>query len=144
MELINLQAVGTHFKKENIFLATLFPNEEYSLNVLKDTKSYKDMSESMLKECIKLGIIQCNEVDIFYKDETGYTRYLGEGPETYAGDNSDGRGYIKNVVSVWDYYSEGELFEAMIDGKFMAIVNDGDGLDRYNDDYNKAFERNIE
>lgn len=140
MELTNLQAIGTHFKKENIFLATIFPNEEYVLNEIKAKYKIKYF-HGILKHWIKRKIVEYNEVDIFYKDEKGYTRYIGEGPDTYVGDNSDGKGYIKNVVSVWDYYSEEELLEAMVDGEFMAIVDKGEGLDKYNADYNKDFKR---
>lgn len=135
MKLTNLQAIGTHFKKENIFLATLFPNEEYVFNELKSKYKIKYF-DGILRRWVKKRTVEYNEVDIFYKDENGYTRYIGEGPDTYAGDNSDGRGYIKNVVSAWDYYSEEDLLEAMVDEKFIAIVDKGKGLEKYNKDFN--------
>lgn len=136
MELTNLQAIGTHFKKENIFLATILPNEEYVVEQLKARHKIK-FSDVMLRRLVRRGVIEYNEVDIFYKDEKGYTRYIEEGPDTYVGDNSDGRGVITNVVSAWDYCSEEDLMEAMVNGEFMAIVDKGKGLAKYNKDYNK-------
>ena len=52
-------------------------------------------------------------------------------------DNSDGRGYVKNVVPAWDYCSEEDLMEAMVNGEFMAIVDKGEGLEKCNKEYNK-------
>ena len=124
MELSNKQKIGTHFKKENIFLATVSASKA-------DTK---EILTSKLE-----GIISSEQFDVFYKDDTGYTRFLEEGPEIFAGDNSDGKGTIRNVVSVWEYYSEEQIFECMLDNKFMAIcVLDMDPLYKYNEDYNKA------
>ena len=57
------------------------------------------------------------------------------------GDNSDGRGYIKNVVSAWDYCSEEELFEGIINGEFWSILDNSNGLEKYNEDYNKDYDK---
>lgn len=46
------------------------------------------------------GALNTEQFDIFYKDETGYTRFVEEGPETFVGDNSDGKGFISNVVPI--------------------------------------------
>ncbi len=124
MELSNKQKIGTHFKKENIFLATV-------------SASKADTKETLTSKLE--GIISLEQFDVFYKDDTGYTRFLEEGPETFAGDNSDGKGTIRNVVSVWEYYSEEQIFECVLDNKFMAIcVLDMNPLYKYNEDYNKA------
>ena len=85
------------------------------------------------------GIISSEQVDVFYRDDAGYTRFIEEGTETFAGDNSDGKGIIRNVVSIWEYYSDEQIFECMMNNEFMAIcVLDKDPLYKYNDDYNRA------
>ncbi len=97
------------------------------------------LTEELMASFADKGIISSEEFDVFYKDDRGYTRFLEEGPETFAGDNSDGKGIIRNVVSVWEYYSEEQIFECMLNNSFMAIcVWDMEPLYKYNEDYNKA------
>ena len=58
-------------------------------------------------------------IDIFYKEDNGsFTRFLETGPQTFSEENSN---VLSNIVPVWDYYMENELFEARIDHNFMAI-----------------------
>ena len=71
------------------------------------------------------------------KDENGYTSFYVEGSETIKGDNSDGKGTIKNLVSIWDYYKEDEVYEAVLeDGSIAIAVEDMEPLYKYNSDYN--------
>ena len=137
MEVSNKQKIGTHFKKENIFLATVSANNTDTKEMLKSKMDGK-VPEDLMSFFVDKGIISSEQFDVFYKDDTGYTRFVEEGPETFAGDNSDGKGIIRNVVSIWEYYSEEQVFECMLNNQFMAIcVSDPDPLYKYNDDYNK-------
>ena len=123
----NQQKIGTHFKKENIFLATV------------SEKMDSKVPENLMALFVDVGFITSEQVDIFYKDDTGYTRFVEEGPETFAGDNSDGKGIVRNVVSIWNYYSEEQVTECMLNNEFMVIcVSDMAPLYKYNEDYNKV------
>ena len=123
----NQQKIGTHFKKENIFLATV------------SEKMDSKVPENLMALFVDVGFITSEQVDVFYKDDTGYTRFVEEGPETFAGDNSDGKGIVRNVVSIWNYYSEEQVTECMLNNEFMVIcVSDMAPLYKYNEDYNKV------
>ena len=134
MEILNSRPIGNSFKKENIYLGTVTVNPNTLFEELK--KQIGDVSEEILKDLIDNGIITKCEYDIFYKDENGYTFFTEDGPETIKGDNSDSKGYIKNVVSVWDYYKEDELFEGVINNHTIIIATEREPLNRYNEDYN--------
>ena len=134
----NQQKIGTHFKKENIFLATVSVNNADAKEMLK-SKADDKVSKDLKSLLVDKGLISSEQFDIFYKDDMGYTRFVEEGPETFVGDNSDGKGIIRNVVSIWEYYSEEQVLECMLNNEFMAIcVLDMDPIYKYNDDYNKA------
>ncbi len=141
MRVSNKQKIGTHFKKENIFLATVSSSNADNKETLKSKMSDIDskISEVLMALLVDKNFISSEQYDVFYKDDTGYTRFVEEGPETFAGDNSDGKGIVRNVVSIWEYYSEEQVFECMLNKKFMAIcVSDMNPLYKYNEDYNKA------
>lgn len=138
MEATKQKKIGTNFKKENIFLATISANNNDTKEMLKSKMSGK-VSEDLMESFVKDGVISSEEFDVFYKDENGYTRFVENGPETFVGDNSDGKGTIRNVVSIWEYYSEEQILECMLNNEFMAIcVLDIEPLYRYNNDYNKV------
>lgn len=138
MELSKEQKIGTYFKKENIFLATVSASNAETKEILK-SKAAGEISEDMLDLFVGTGAISSELFDIFYKDDNGYTRFVEKGPETFAGDNSDGKGIVRNVVSIWKYYSEEQVFECMLNNEFMAIcVLDTKPLYKYNDDFNKV------
>lgn len=141
MRVSNKQKIGTHFKKENIFLATVSSSNADNKETLKSKMSDMDskIPEVLMALLVDKNFISSEQYDVFYKDDTGYTRFVEEGPETFAGDNSDGKGIVRNVVSIWEYYSEEQVFECMLNNKFMAIcVSDMNPLYKYNEDYNKA------
>ena len=104
--------IGTTFKKENIFLATFdCPIDKKELDAILKRRGI-NLSEypKMVKAILgKFSTCTMQEYDIFYKDGKGYTRFLLEGNETFAGDGSDGKGKLYNIVSVWKYYGEDEL-----------------------------------
>lgn len=134
----NQQKIGTHFKKENIFLATVSVSNADAKKMLK-SKADDKVSKDLKSLLVDKGLISSEQFDVFYKDDMGYTRFVEEGPETFVGDNSDGKGIIRNVVSIWEYYSEEQVLECMLNNEFMAIcVLDMDPIYKYNDDYNKA------
>ena len=137
--------IGTTFKKENIFLATVdCPMERDEVDsILKDRGC--DLSsitggEKLLD--ITAASFTQQEFDIFYKDENGYTRFLMEGNETFVGDGSDGKGKLYNIVSAWDYYSDNELCEIENDKGEPAICcligdeDENNPIYKYNRDYN--------
>ena len=141
MRVSNKQKIGTHFKKENIFLATVSSSNADNKETLKSKMS--DMDSKIPKVLMALlvdkNFISSEQYDVFYKDDTGYTRFVEEGPETFAGDNSDGKGIVRNVVSIWEYYSEEQVTECMLNNEFMAIcVLDMAPIYKYNEDYNNV------
>ena len=141
MTISNQQKIGTHFKKENIFLATVTTSNVDTKEMLKSKMAGMDskVSEDLMALFVDKSLISSEQFDIFYKDDTGYTRFVEEGLETFAGDNSDGKGIVRNVVSIWDYYSEEQVIECMLNNEFMAIcVLDMAPLYKYNEDYNKV------
>ena len=141
MTVSNQQKIGTNFKKENIFLATVSVSNVDTEEMLKSEMAGMDskVPEVLMALLVHKGFISSEQFDVFYRDETGYTRFTEKGPETFAGDNSDGKGIVRNVVSIWDYYSEDQVTECMLNNKFMAIcVSDMDPIYRYNEDYNKV------
>ena len=110
MKVSNQQKIGTHFKKENIFLATVSASNADTKEMIKSNADGK-VPEDLLDLLVNKGCISTEQFDVFYKDDTGYTRFVEDGPETFAGDNSDGKGIIRNVVSIWEYYSEEQVSE---------------------------------
>lgn len=136
MRISNEANIGTHFKRENIFLATIVDNADQTKEVFKGKTN--GPVKNILGRLIKAGVIKSEQFDIFYKDENGYTRYVEEGPETFVGDNSDGKGLICNIVPIFDYYTEDMVKEVMINESFYSIVVKSDEpLFKYNEDYNK-------
>lgn len=138
MELTNQQKIGTHFNKENIFLATVFCTEKNIKLGLSD-----EVKEKILRAGVNVSDIEM--FDIFYKDGDIYLRFFLEGVETYAGDNSDGMGVLRNIVSVWDYFSEDELFEEQLSDGSMAIgFTNEEALNMYNRKYNFDYKSILE
>lgn len=135
MTISNETTIGTHFKRENIFIATILDNETQTENILnqKTNGNFKNI----LSTLVKAVVFNSEQFDIFYKNENGYTRYVKEDPETFAGDNSDGKGIICNVVPIFDYYTEDMVKEVFINDSFWGIgVKDNNPLYKYNKDYN--------
>ena len=125
----------------HFFLATVSASNVDTKEMLKSRMAGmgSEVPEDLMALFVDKGSISSEQFDVFYKDDTGYTRFVEEGPETFAGDNSDGKGIVRNVVSIWEYYSEEQVSECMLNNKFMAIcVLDMDPLYKYNADYNKA------
>ena len=145
MTVNNQQKIGTHFQKENIFLATVSKNDVDAKEILKSKMAGigSNVPEALMAVLVDKGTIRGiisseQQFDVFYKDDTGYTRFVEEGPETFAGDNSDGKGIISNIVSIWEYYSEEQVTECMVNNDFWVIcVSDMDPIYKYNEDYNK-------
>lgn len=140
MKVSNKQKIGTYFNKNNIFLATVSDSSNNTKELLKtntDGKIADDM-KCIVDMLVNVGAISSEQYDVFYKDDKGYIRFVEEGAETIIGDNSDGKGIIRNIVSIWDYYSEDQVFEVLINGEFMAIcILDDAPLEKYNNDFNK-------
>ena len=135
MDFGNENAIGNYFKKENIYLCTVTDyNDPSLLDELK--QKYVFIPKKTLEFFLNNGIISSEQYDIFYKTEEGYTRFLEEGYETFKGDNSDGKGFVENIIPVWDYFKEDELFEIMINGKIMIGSTTIEPLEKYNEDYN--------
>lgn len=110
--------IGTHFKKENIFLATVYGTEK-NFKRLLEGEALQNFKEILAEAGTAIG--NCTTFDIFYKEGDVYLRFYEDGVETYVGDNSDGMGKLTNVVSVWDYFSEHELYEEKLSNGTMVI-----------------------
>lgn len=134
-KITNVQQIGNYFQKDNIFLATISDvKQEETKDMLG---SCVCVSKELLEILMTKTLISSEQIDIFYKDENGYTRFLDDGPEVFAGDNSDGKGFIKNVVSIWKYYKEDQVEEGKINDNFMAILPKViEPLYDYNKDFN--------
>ena len=139
----NEYPIGSHFKKENIYLGTLKCSTEDVLKMIKE-KIGQNMSDIFLMDLINLGVITTEQCDIFYKDEKGYTRFFKDRHiETIKGDNSDGKGTIENIISIWDYYLEEEVIEIITgDNSFAIVVLNCEPMEDYNYDYNLNKEDN--
>lgn len=138
MKISNQCKIGTHFKKENVFLATVSESNTNTKRMLK-SKADSKVPKDLIALFVEQGFISSEQYDVFYKDDTGYTRFTEEGPETFVGDNSDGKGIVRNIVSIWEYYSEEQVFECIMNNEFKAIcVLDVNPINKYNNDYNKA------
>lgn len=139
--------IGTTFKKENIFLATVdYPMTPDEVDAFLKNQGYDVSAMPEGKNFLELigmapGSFSRQEVDIFYKDENGYTRFFVEGNETIAGDDSDGKGKIYNIVPACKYYRVYELVEGVNDKGEPCIVDcvgegENNPLNLYNRDYN--------
>ena len=134
--------IGTAFKKENIFLATVdCPIAEKELEEVLQKGGCRVTGTPGEKNILDLMVPLCTrqEYDIFYKDGKGYTRFLLDGNETFAGDGSDGKGKLYNIVSAWNFYEEAELSEVENNAGEPAILDESGGndkLERYNRVYN--------
>ena len=113
MKITNEGPIGNHFKKENIFLGTITSSNDDVFEELKGRVN-SEVPLDFLRGMIDAGVISGQQYDLFYLDENGYTRFLEEGPETFKGDNSDGKGTIDNVVPAWDYFGEDDLTEVLV------------------------------
>ena len=122
--------IGTHFKKENIFLATVVYSEEYKRTVLRRNLGEEIYQSETFEELLKA--FRDDQYELFYKDESGYTCFHTYGVDTLTADNSDGKGILKNITPVWQYYAENQLKEAMVEGCDLVImVHDALPLHRY-------------
>lgn len=76
------------------------------------------------------------EVDIFHKNKDGYTRFMMNGCETFMGDNSDGKGKLKYIVPILDYFKTDELFQLTFKGAYNVIgIFTTDPIENYKRDY---------
>lgn len=134
MVLTTHKKIGTHFKKENIFLATVYSTEKNIKRLLND-EALQALQEALEEAGTKLS--KCTTFDVFYKEGDVYLRFYEDGVETYAGDNSDSMSLLTNVVSVWDYFSEDELYETRLaDGTMVIGVTDEGPAYKYYHEYN--------
>ncbi len=142
-EVKNGNKIGTYFNKDNIFVGVVsYDKDTYVERIRKENFAcFKDTSDEQLKALIDLEIIDREETDLFYLSENGYTCFNGE-IETIVGDNSDGKGTIKELVSAWDYFDEDELYETIENGIPVIVSTSIDPLLNYNSDYECKLERN--
>lgn len=134
MEISDKQQIGTHFKKEKVFLGTITSVNDKLQEKLKDSGDIATVIESFCK----MGFLSMGEPDILYKDESGYTRFEEEGTETLVGDNSDGKGFVRNLVSIWKYFSEEQIFEIKLNnGSWAICCSTPDPVYKYDNYYNK-------
>ena len=135
MDPIYVNAIGNRFKKENIYLGTIvFYDVQSLLNELKKRTNY--YTDYQLKKFIRDGELSNQQFEIFYKVENGYKRFLKSGSEILIGDNSDGKGFIENLVPIFDYYKDSELFEGAINRNIMIVATTMEPLEKYSKDYN--------
>ena len=130
MVLTTHKKIGTHFKKENIFLATVYATEKNTKSLL-NAEALQTLQEALAEAGTD------TMYDIFYKEGDVYLHFCEDGVETYVGDNSDGMGVLTNIVSVWDYFSEDELYETRLaDGTVVIGVADEGPAYKYYHEYN--------
>lgn len=106
------------------------------LNKVTDLTSF-NINDIVMATMSKGSIVVKEEFDIFVKSSDGYTRFVEEGPETFKGDNSDGKGMVKNIVPVTEFYTVEQIKESKYnDGTPFLIVTDIEPLNDYNKKYN--------
>lgn len=106
------------------------------LNKVTDLTSF-NINDIVIATMSKGDIITREEFDIFVKASNGYTRFVEEGAEIFAGDNSDGKGMVKNIVPVTEFYTIEQIKESKYnDGTPFIIVTDIEPLKSYNKKYN--------
>ena len=138
----NKQKIGTHFKKENIFLATINVTEKDAKRIL-GAKAFRHLKEALEKAGTEIS--KTSAFDVFYKQSAEYLRFFEDGVATYAGDDSDGMGLLTNVVSVWKYFSEDELYEAQLeDGTWVIGMTDEWPAHEYYMEYNEGSKGSVE
>ena len=110
--------IGTAFKKENIFLATVdCPIAKKELEEVLQKGGCRVTGMPGEKNILDLMVPLC----------------------TRQGDGSDGKGKLYNIVSAWNFYEEGELSEVENNAGEPAILDESGGndkLERYNRVYN--------
>ncbi len=141
MKVSNIKPIGTHFKKENIFYATVeIPLDSGEMQELLSpaTKGLDDEEKKVMDRLVEFDAFAATrqECDVFYKDEKGYSRFFDSGVDTFVGDGSDGKGKLINIVSVWEYNSEDKFEEGLVNDRFMCIICKDDAMEQYNQDYN--------
>lgn len=119
--------IGIGYKKENIYLGVIRPNTPELFALLKASYPY-------LGDRFIIGLIGNNvpsePYGIFYRDENGYTRYHNGVKETYKRDGSDGKGIVDDLVSIWDYYKEEQIYESVCrDGVSIEYTDPGPFLE---------------
>ena len=78
MTISNQQKIGTHFKKENIFLATVTTSNVDTKEMLKSKMAGMDskVSEDLMALFVDKSLISSEQFDVFYKDATGETSFF--------------------------------------------------------------------
>ena len=135
MELSKPQKIGTHFEKDKIFLATLTLPPELSNEKYNVPKNQQEFFSALSKINCTFSL---QEFDIFYKGTNGYTRFFEAGPDTIIGDNSDKKGTLSNIETIWNYYSEEQIYECYLNHHWMICTLDVFPLKKYNEKYNRA------
>lgn len=138
----NKQKIGTYFKKENIFLATVNATEKNAKRLLGD-ECLRNLQEALKEAGTEFS--KTSTFDVFYKQGAEYLQFYEDGVATYAGDDSDGMGLLTNVVSVWKYFSEDELYEAQLeDGTWVIGITDEWPAQEYYMEYNARCNGSVE
>lgn len=140
INITEIRALGTSYKKEDIFLAMVTPSIKESKETLQDATN-GELEEDVLDMLMRLGAISTNQPEVVVKSKEGYIYFTDDGTKaiavTMVGDNSDGKGYVSDVVSAWDYFNEKDFFEAKADGIWMIAIETSaqEKIYRYNEEH---------
>lgn len=69
MKISNQCKIGTHFKKENVFLATVSESNTNTKRMLK-SKADSKVPKDLIALFVEQGFISSEQYDVFYKDDT--------------------------------------------------------------------------
>lgn len=146
MNIIEVNPIGTKFDKNNVFLGTLIsPMNGNAIKEFCEKKkpgSVEEIVEEGFDETLfdtlgEMGCMESEEIDVFYKTDEGYTRYLDDSADTCRGDGTDGKGIIQNLVSAWEYFKEDAISECLLENnEWILGCSESDSLKKYNADYN--------
>ena len=134
----NKWKVGKYFKRENIYLGILTYDEEVWFDKLREESPAHlgDCSDEDLRMLIENEIFEDHDYGLFYKYDDHYMRFNYD-CDTLIGDNSDGLGTLTNLVPIWDYFNDDEVFETFLNGNPYVQIDSYAPLKKYDKDYNK-------
>ena len=134
LKVTNKSNIGTHFVLDNIFLGTIMSDTECTKETLREKA--RGIAIETIDKLVDSNIITSEEVDVFYKTENGYVRFIDTGSRMYEEIVEESR--LKNIVPITDYYKKENLVELETNGMWIIAVMKDEPLHKYNEDYNKT------
>lgn len=128
-----MKDIGTRFKKGNTFLAVSSINKNNVIDFLKEVPGYVpyfskllgvDITTDQFIQLVKEGKAEltCSPTIIVYKMPSGYLRFDSGFPELISGDGSDGQAVLSHIAPIFDYFSEDDIKEILLNNSNCWII----------------------